>query len=272
LRVGLAQMRVTPSKPQNLRNVIDSLDSSLEMCDLVVFPEYSMGYPKGPLTRKFVRDTAESLDGNFVRRVAQKSKAKQLTVVLPIFEKAASTVFNTAVVISSGHVVGGYRKIRLFDALGFRESDFFGTGYETVLFNVREFTFGMVTCYELRFPELMKKEVMSGARAVVIPAAWARGPLKEEQWQALLMARAAENTSYVIGVGNAHEAFVGRSMIFDPFGVKVLDLGYGNRIGEYEIDNSLITQAREKIPVLQQSRHLDRVKCRRLERQRVGRI
>ena len=242
------------------------------MCDLVVFPEYSMGYPKGQLTRKFVRDTAEPLDGNFVRRVAQKSKAKHLTVVLPIFEKAASTVFNTAVVISSGHVVGGYRKIRLFDALGFRESDFFGTGYETVLFNVREFTFGMVTCYELRFPELMKKEVMSGARAVVVPAAWARGPLKEEQWQGLLMARAAENTSYVIGVGNAHEAFVGRSMIFDPFGVKVLDLGYGNRIGEYEIDNSLITQAREKIPVLQQSRHLDRVKCRRLERQRVGRI
>jgi predicted amidohydrolase len=234
------------------------------MCDLVVFPEYSMGYPKGPLTRKFVRGIAESLDGNFVRQVAEKSKAKQLAVVLPIFEKSAGTVFNTTVVISHGRIVGGYRKIRLFDALGFHESDFFGTGSETILFTVREFTLGIITCYELRFPELMKKEAMSGARVVVVPAAWARGPLKEEQWQTLLMARAAENTSYVVGVGNAHDAFVGRSMIVDPFGVKVLDLGYGNRIGEYEIDDSLITQAREKLPVLQQSRHLSRIKCRRL--------
>jgi predicted amidohydrolase len=253
LRVGLVQLNVTPSKSENLRNVINSLDSRLEMCDLVVFPECSMGYPKGPLTRKFVRANAESLDGDFVRHVAEKSKAKQLTVVLPIFEKAAGTVFNTAVVISKGRIVGGYRKIHLFDALGVQESDFFGAGAETVVFTVRDLTFGIITCYELRFPELMKKEVMFGARAVVVPAAWARGPLKEEQWLSLLMARAQENTSFMIGVGNANRTFIGRSVVMDPLGVKVMDLGAGDRIGFCEVDEARVKKAREILPLLKQA-------------------
>ena len=100
----------------------------------------------------------------------------------------------------------------------------------------------------------MKCEAKAGAYAIVVPSAWYRGPLKEEQWQTLLVARAQENTSYVIGVGNANSAFVGRSTVVDPFGVKVLDLGAGNRIGSCEIEKSRVTEARRKLPVLKQSR------------------
>lgn len=264
LRIGLVQLKVTPEKSENLRSIIATLDSRAQNCDLVVFPEYCMGYPKGPLTSTFTLDAAEALDGDFVSHVAEKSKEKQLAVVLPIFEKSDGTVFNTAVVIDHGRVVGGYRKIHLFDALGSRESEFFGSGAEAVVFAVRNFTFGIITCYDLRFPELAKQEAMSGARAVIVPAAWFRGPLKEEQWQTLLMARAVETTSYVIGVGNAHEAFIGRSMVVDPVGVKVFDLGYGNRVGTYEIDDSRVSDAREKVPVLEQSRNLKDIKCRQL--------
>ena len=241
-----------------------SLEAVERDCDLVVFPEYSMGYSKSALSRDFVEDLAEPLNAEFVESVAEKSKEKQIVVVLPIFEKDDSSVFNTAVIIDRGKVKGGYRKIHLFDALGYRESEFFRAGSELVLFDVGGMTFGVVMCYDLRFPELIKEEVMSGATAIIVPAAWFRGPLKEEQWQTLLMARAAETTSYMIGVGNANENFVGRSIVVDPFGVKVLDLGYGDRIGRYEIDNNQVTNAREKIPVLQQSRNLPDIQCRRL--------
>lgn len=95
---------------------------------------------------------------------------------------------------------------------------------------------------------------MSGARVVIAPSAWFRGPLKEEQWQTLLIARAHENTSYMIGVGNAHEAFVGRSIVVDPQGVKVMDLGAGDSVGFYQVDDARVTEAREKLPVLQQSK------------------
>ena len=231
---------------------------------MVVFPEYCMGHPKDALSSDFVQDTAETLGGRFVGRVAEKSKEKQVVVALPIFEKDNASIFNTVVIIDRGKVIGGYRKIHLFDALGFRESKVFQPGSELVLFDVGGTTFGVVTCYDIRFPELVKEETMSGATVIIVPAAWYRGPLKEEQWQTLLMARAAENTSYVIGVGNAKENFIGRSIVVDPFGVKVLDLGYGDRIGRCEIDNNLITNARERMPLLQQSRNLPDIQSRRL--------
>jgi predicted amidohydrolase len=183
--------------------------------------------------------------------------------VLPIFEQVKGAVFNTAIVIDRGEIRGGYRKIHLFDAFGYRESDLFRAGTEPILFRVRDLVFGVVICYDIRFPELVKSEVMSGARVVVVPAAWFRGPLKEEQWQMLLMARAHENTSYVIGVGNANDAFVGRSMVVDPLGVKVLDLGSGDRVGYCEIDDRRVTEAREKLPVIQQSKPPD-IRCRQL--------
>jgi predicted amidohydrolase len=264
LRIGMVQLEVTPLKSDNLRKILDSLESMGQSCDVVVFPEFSMGYPNGKLSRNFVEEIAEPLDGDFVGRVVERGREKRSTLVLPIFEKDGGAVFNTSVIIDRGRVVGGYRKMHLFDAFGFRESEFFGRGSEMMLFTVKEFTFGVITCYELRFPELMRKQVISGARAVIVPAAWVRGSLKEEQWQTLLMARAAENTSYVIGVGNAHKAFIGRSMIADPLGVKVLDLGYGSQIGQYEIDDSVVTDAREKIPVLQQSHNMSDVPCRTL--------
>jgi len=264
LRVGLVQLEVTASKTENLAHIIRSLEEIGKDCDLVVFPEYSMGYPKNKLTRDYLESLAEPLDGEFVGSVAEVSKEKQIAVVLPMHEKATASIFNTAVIIDRGKVLGGYRKIHLFDAFGFRESDFFGSGSELILANVAGTTFGVITCYDLRFPELVKKESMSGATVIIVPAAWFRGPLKEEQWQTYLMARAAENTSFVVGVGNANENFVGRSIVANPFGVKVLDLGYGSRIGRYDIDNDLIARARETIPVLQQSRNTTDIQCRRL--------
>jgi predicted amidohydrolase len=262
LKIGLVQLAVTGSKKENLQRVISAIDGS-ESSDLIVFPEYCMGYPNGGMSRAFLKDIAEPLNGPFVSKVAEISKKKQVEVVLPIFEQLNGALFNTAIIIARGRVKGGYRKIHLFDALGYRESDLFRAGTEPLLFSVRSLVFGVVICYDIRFPELVKSEVMSGARTVVVPAAWFRGPLKEEQWQTLLMARAHENTSYVIGVGNANDAFVGRSMVVDPLGVKVLDLGSGDRVGYCEIDDRRVTEAREKLPVLQQSKP-SHIRCQQL--------
>lgn len=264
LKVGLIQLSVTSSKEQNLKRVLSTIDSAEESCDLLVFPEYCMGYPKEGLSRNYLKDVAEPLDGKFVTTVAEKSKEKQVATVVPIFEKKNGDVFDTAVVIDRGKVRGGYRKIHLFDALGQRESEFFRPGSSPVLFKIRDMVFGIVICYDIRFPELVKSEVLSGARVVIVPSAWYRGPLKEEHWQTLLMARAHENTSYVVAVGNANEAFVGRSIVVDPFGVKTLDLGFGDRIGFCDIDDKRVTEAREKLPVLKQSNNYPNIRCQEL--------
>ena len=263
-KISLIQLDVTPSKRENLQRVVDAVESAGEVSDLLVFPEYCMGYPSEGLSRDYLENNAEPLNGKFVTEIAEKSEEKQVAAILPIFEKSNGHVFNTAVIIDRGKVKGGYRKIHLFDALGFRESEFFSPGSRALLFKIAEMVFGVVICYDVRFPELVKSEVMSGARVVLVPSAWFRGPMKEEQWQVLVMARAQENTSYVIGVGNANEAFIGRSMVVDPSGVKVLDLGSGNRIGFCEIDDNLVTEAREKMPVLKQSNMSLKIPCQQL--------
>ena len=251
--IGLIQLAVGPSKKENLARAVSSIEKVGKNSDLIVFPEYTMGYPQEGLSRKYLNDLAEPLTGGFVSALAETSKREHVTVVVPIFEKDNGLVHNTAVVIDRGTVLGGYRKVHLFDALGYRESDLFSAGSTPVTFKVGEMKFGLVICYDVRFPELIRAEVLSGAQAVIAPAAWYAGPLKEEQWQTLLMARAHENTSYLIGVGNANNSFIGRSIVVDPLGVKAMDLGSGDRTGLFEIEESRVRNAREILPLLKQA-------------------
>jgi len=253
-KICLVQLDVSPSKADNLARVLSSIETAGKDCDLIAFPEYAMGYPiDQPLTRKYVEDIAEPLEGQFISAVADCSKRTGVAAIVPVYERDNGFVYNTAVVINQGKVLGGYRKVHLFDALGYRESDMFRAGSTPLVFTLRGMKLGLVICYDIRFPELVRAEALSGARAVIAPSAWVTGPFKEEQWQALLMSRAQENTSYMIGVGNANRAFIGRSAVMDPLGVKILDLGAGDRIGFCEVDDDRVINAREMLPVLKQA-------------------
>jgi predicted amidohydrolase len=265
MKICLAQVGVTPSKKENLGKVVSVINHLDAGTKLVVFPEYSMGFPKAGLSRRYVEETSEEIEGSFVGAVTSLSKEKGVAVLLPIFEKGRGRVYNTAVVITGGKVLGGYRKTKLFDAFGYNESEVFGKGSELVLFGVGAMSFGTVICYDVRFPELVKKQAMAGAHVILVPAAWYRGQMKEEQWQTLLMCRAHETTSYVVGVGNANEAFIGRSMVVSPSGIKALDLGAGESTGYFELDSRVVSDARRRLPILKQSAEGPPA-CRVLER------
>jgi len=252
-RIGIVQLDVRTSKKENLARVTSAIERTAKDSDLTVFPEYSMGFPQEGFSRKYLESLAEPLAGEFVTAVADASKRLQVGVVIPIYEKDDDSIYNTAVVIHGGKVLGGYRKVHLFDALGYRESDMFRAGSNPTVFSIGETKFGLVLCYDIRFPELIRAEALAGAHAVLAPSAWYAGPLKEEQWQSLLMARAHENTSYMIGVGNANRTFIGRSIVVDPLGVKIMDLGSGDRIEFCEVDESRVMKARETLPVLAQA-------------------
>jgi predicted amidohydrolase len=56
----------------------------------------------------------------------------------------------------------------------------------------------------------------------------------------------------MIGVGNANRAFIGRSVVVDPLGVKLMDLGAGDKIGFCEVEEIRIRKAREIMPLLKQ--------------------
>ena len=179
--------------------------------DLVVFPEaYARDF--GPVGDD-VSAAAEPLDGPFATEVARLAAERGSTVVAGMFETSADPTrpFNTLVVASpEGRVTASYRKIHLYDSFGNRESDRLSPGeVEPVVVDVAGVPVGLMTCYDLRFPELARRVVDAGAEVIVLPAAWVAGKRKLDHWQTLVRARAIENTVYVVAAGQPAPRYTG---------------------------------------------------------------
>ncbi|MGH7716099.1 MAG: carbon-nitrogen hydrolase family protein, partial [Vulcanimicrobiaceae bacterium] len=200
IKIALGQLIVGSDKALNRQNIADAaLVAARHGARLLVLPEASMygfGKPNDPLD-----DAAESLDGTFVTMLRELSHRHNLWIIAGMFEKIEHDkhVYNTLVLTrDDGQVHGVYRKIHLYDAFGYRESDRMRAGDgETLVFTVDEMCFGAMTCYDLRFPEMARHLVREGAQTLLLPTAWLAGPLKEMHLAALLRARAIENTTYL---------------------------------------------------------------------------
>jgi predicted amidohydrolase len=111
-------------------------------------------------------------------------------------------------------------------------------------------------CYDLRFPELFRRYAVEGAKIIVLPAEW---PMERiEHWRALLIARAIENQCYMIATnacGQTGETiFGGHSMIEDPWGKIVMELGEQPGLATAEIELELVDAVRKRIPVFDDRR------------------
>ena len=84
---------------------------------------------------------------------------------------------------------------------------------------------GLMTCYDLRFPELALSLALNGAQLLVLPAAWVKGPQKEYHWATLLAARALDTTCYIVAAGECGTRNIGLSRIVDPLGTTLAGAG-----------------------------------------------
>ncbi|HET7431151.1 MAG TPA: carbon-nitrogen hydrolase family protein [Nocardioides sp.] len=218
--------------------------------DLVVLPEAfarDFGEPGSD-----VAAYAETPDGPFATEVARVAQAHRTTVVAGMFERAeeeGGTPYNTVVV--RGAVHADYRKIHLYDSFGYRESDVIGAGPLTPLtFDLAGTTVGLMTCYDLRFPELARRLVDAGAEVIVVPAAWVAGPRKVDHWTTLLRARAIENTVHVVGVGQPGPRYTGHSLVVGPLGDVLAEAGEDAACLRVDLDPSAVAEARRTNPSL----------------------
>lgn len=219
--------------------------------DLVVFPEGAMhdfGPPDTDLSA-----VAEPLDGPYVGALAAAARRLGATVVGGMFERSEDGhPFNTLVVVGPDATVQDtYRKIHLYDSFGYRESDRLAPGpVEPVVLDVSGHRVGLMTCYDLRFPELTRRLVDAGADTVAVPAAWVAGPLKEDHWTTLLRARAIENTVYALGAAQCPPRYAGHSALIDPMGVVVAAAGEAPGLVVGVVDPARIEAARARNPSL----------------------
>ncbi len=128
-------------------------------------------------------------------------------------------IYNVLVVIDKdGAIAGEYRKIHLFSANG--EDIVFSAGDRAVVCKTSIGPVGLMTCYDLRFPELCRVLALSGARLIIVSAQWPESRINH--WDVLLCARAIENQLFIVAANRVGRddplAFNGHSQIISPAG------------------------------------------------------
>jgi len=255
--VAVCQFAPADSSERN-RARIAELVAQAASCGarLVVLPEYS-NYFVNPLDDTLAAN-AEGLDGEFVTVLRALAAEHGIVVVAGMVETAdAGRVHNTLVAVSEAGVQAVYRKQHLYDAFGQRESDWIQPGElgEAAVFDALGMRFGLMTCYDLRFPEVARTLMDAGADALIVPAEWVRGPLKEHHWNTLLTARAIENTAYVIAADHPAPVGVGYSQVVDPLGVVVAGVSAGEGVAVASLAPELIARTRKTNPSLRLRRY-----------------
>ena len=125
-KIAIVQMRSSEDKQENLKKSIDLIEEAAgKNAHLVCFPEFQMAFSPPSQSANQLARIAETVKGNFVLTVAAAAKKNRIGVVVTIYEKSSKPphVYDTAVIINErGRITSVYRKLHLYDALGFKES------------------------------------------------------------------------------------------------------------------------------------------------------
>lgn len=251
MKVAMGQYAVSREWRENADIVISLMTRAhAGGADLLVLPE-------GVLARDIadpdlVLKAAQPLDGPFLSLVLEASRANQMTTMMTVHVPTANEkALNVLIAIRNGEIIAHYDKLHLYDAFAMKESDRVTEGdIVPPLVEVAGMKVGMMTCYDVRFPELARRLVLDGADALVLPAAWVKGPLKEMHWEVMCIARALENTCYMVAVGECGPRNIGNSLVVDPLGVTIAKAAEAPALVFADLDPARIQHARSVLPVL----------------------
>jgi len=268
MKLGLAQQQIDPGTVEvNVDRAETMLCKAADRgVDLVALPElFATGY--------FAFDsyarTAEPLDGETLTRLRETAREHGVALLAGSivedlqasaqrgFETPAEDGYaNTAVLFDSdGERQNVYRKHHLF-GYGSAEQELLEPGQRLQVAEIGDFTVGVTTCYDLRFPELYRKLADRGVSLVLVPSAWPYP--RVEHWKLLPQARAVENLTYVAavnGVGTFEEStLLGRSTVYDPWGTTLASTGDDPALVTASIDAERVDEVRESFPALEDRR------------------
>jgi deaminated glutathione amidase len=276
VKVSIVQMKSSLDKEENLLYSLDQIkESAKNSAKIICFPEFQMSFSPSTQSNEELYSISEPLEGNFVSQLKKSARENNIFVVSSIYERANSKlinnrqnqkkildrnlyrVYDTVVLINNqGQLISKYRKLHLYDALGFKES-------KKLLAGSKLFTpvssplgkIGTLVCYDLRFPELSRILTLKGSVSLIAPSGWVQGTMKEDHWLIMCKARAIENGVYLIAPNQIGNIFCGRSLVVDPFGVVVLDMGNKEGFDIVDLDLDRIDVIRKSLPLLKNRRH-----------------
>lgn len=256
VKIAVAQFGPGPNPADNVNTIQALVHAAAENgARLIVLPEYSSVL--GGKLGDWVFDYAESLDGPFVEAMTDLAEECNIAIVVGMLEKSSTSdkrPYNTAIAVLPGAgLVAKYRKVHLFDAFDYKESDWMQAGNPAdapEVFEVDGVVVGMQTCFDLRFPEITRQLVDAGVHLVALIAEWIAGPKKAHHWAALTSARAIENTVYIAAADQIPPIAVGMSRVISPLGETLIDMGQQMGVSIAMVNVQAVADAREQNPSL----------------------
>jgi predicted amidohydrolase len=169
------------------------------------------------------------------------------------------------VIDDSGEIRARYDKLHLFDidlptGERWRESAAYAPGEEAVVVGTPLGKLGLSICYDLRFPALYQALSGAGATVLAIPSAFTR-PTGAAHWHVLMRARAIECAAFVIaaaqtGVHEDGRETYGRSLVVDPWGEALLNMGEAPGIAVVDLPLERVGEVRARLPVIAHRREI----------------
>lgn len=231
--------------------VLDAITDAGRGADLVLLPEL---WAPGYFAFDRYEEEAAALDSPLVEALRAAARGADCTVFAgSVLERSDLGIHNTALLIDrSGAVVLTYRKCHLFGLASSREAQLLVPGDRADVVDTDLGRVGLMTCYDLRFPELARELLDQGASVILTAAAWPQARL--EHWRLLVRARALENQVFLLACNGAGATggvtLAGHSVVVDPRGEVLLELGPEPDAGTATIDLADVERTRAEFPVL----------------------
>ena len=265
-KIALFQSTTGIEPEANARALVDAVErASAGGAEMLFTPEMS-----GLLDRDSAR-AAKSLRREendpalaAVRDAATRNHRWVSIGSLAVLNEDGKVANRSYVIDREGQIRARYDKIHLFDVdlptgESWRESNTYSPGQGVVLVNGTPIgKLGLTICYDLRFPGLFARLAESDADVISVPAAFTV-PTGKAHWHILLRARAIEAGLFVVAAAQVgrHEdgrQTFGHSLVVDPWGEVLLDMGEEPGVGFADIDLKRISDVRSRIPALNHRR------------------
>ncbi len=246
--LSLIQMQVTLSDPKaNFAHAKDLMEKAMEkQPDILVLPEtWNVGF----FPTKNLQTLADAEGQETQSFLSTFAKEHQVNIVGgTVAIKEGDAIYNRSYIFDNqGQLVFTYDKIHGFSLSG--EPDYFQGGNHLSHFELAGLSCSMAVCYDIRFPELIRREALQGVDLFFLPAAWPK--LRKDHWVTLNRARAIENQFYLACVNqggiSGNTTYAGNSMLINPWGEAIAHAGEAEDIISGTIDTEVISEVREKI-------------------------
>lgn len=256
LTISIIQTNLSWEDKQANLERLEKKMNGIEKTELVILPEmFNTGFSMQP--EKF----AESMEGPSILWMKRMARQKRVILTGSLMIEENGEYFNRLIWMLPDGKYGIYDKRHLFSYAG--EHHHYKPGNKRLIASVKGWKINLQVCYDLRFPVWSRQEIQKGEEEsgenpikpeydmIVYVANWPER--RKHAWKTLLMARAIENQSFVVGVNrvgyDGNQIYhSGDSMVIDAIGTTIYHCEHLEEVFTTTLSKSQLDDTRNKYP------------------------